>query len=80
MTTMSTTAARASLYRLLEQLQTGHDPVLITGKRGNAILIGEEDWRNIEETLFLLSVPGMRESILKGMREPLKRCSSRVDL
>lgn len=68
------------LYSLIESLQEGQDPVLITGKRGNAVLVSEEDWRSIEETLYLLSVPGMRASIQSGMREPVSKCSTEIDV
>lgn len=80
MTSLSATKARATLYTLIERLQGGQDPVLITGKRGNAVLVSEEDWRSIEETLHLLSIPGMRESIRKGMREPVSKGSTTIDL
>ncbi len=61
MTTMNATKARAELYRLLEEVATTHEPVTIRGKKGSAILIAEEDWRSVQETLHLLSVPGMRD-------------------
>lgn len=80
MTSLSATKARATLYTLIEHLQGGKAPVLITGKRGNAVLISEEDWRAVEETLFLLSVPGMRKSIRSGLREPVSKCSKTIDL
>jgi antitoxin YefM len=80
MTSVSATKARETLYRLIESVQEDREPVLITGKHGNAILISEEDWRSVEETLYLLSIPGMRESIQAGMREPLSRASKKIDL
>lgn len=80
MTSLTATKARATLYRLIEHLHGGREPVLITGKRGNAVLVSEEDWRSIEETLYLLSIPGMRESIRSGMREPISKGSTRIDL
>ena len=79
MTTYNTTEARSKLYSLIAEAATTHDPVLITSKRGNAVLIGEEDWNAIRETLFLLSVPGMRESIREGMDEELDDCSQDLD-
>ena len=54
------------------------EPIQITGKRGNAILLSEEDWRAIRETLYLVSIPGMRESIIKGMKEPLDKTVSKI--
>ncbi|MCI4398467.1 MAG: type II toxin-antitoxin system Phd/YefM family antitoxin [Acidobacteria bacterium] len=74
MTTLKASEARANLYRLIDRAAASHEPVLITGKRSNAILVSEDDWRSIEETLFLLSVPGMRESIVEGMATPLRSC------
>lgn len=75
MTTLSASKARTQLYRLLDKTSQSHEPVQITGKRSNAVLIGEEDWRSIQETLYLMSIPGMRESIHKGLKEPLSRSS-----
>ncbi len=66
--------ARSSLYGLLDETAESHEPVLITGKRSNGVLISEEDWRAIQETLFLLSIPGMRNSIRRGLRTPVKSC------
>jgi antitoxin YefM len=65
--------ARANLYRLIDETAESHQPVLIAGKRASAVLVSAEDWEAIQETLFLLSVPGMRESIKQGMAEPLAR-------
>ena len=67
MTTITATKARKDLYRLVDRVQDTHEPIEITGKRGNAVLVGEDDWRAIQETLYLVSIPGMRESILEGM-------------
>ena len=78
MTTLTASAARVKLYKLLDQAASSHEPVQITGKRANAVLISAEDWRAIQETLYLLSIPGMRESIRKGLKTPLKKC--RTDL
>ncbi|OGJ84858.1 MAG: antitoxin [Candidatus Raymondbacteria bacterium RifOxyA12_full_50_37] len=75
MTTISATAARKELYHLLDEANESHTPILIEGKRGGAVLIAEEDWAAIEETLHLSSIPGMKESIKKGMAEPLSKCS-----
>jgi antitoxin YefM len=65
--------ARANLYRLIDETNESHQPVLISGKRSSAVLVAAEDWSAIQETLYLLSVPGMRESIKKGMTEPLSK-------
>lgn len=73
MTTLTASEARANLYRLIDQTAESHQPIHITGKRGNAVLLSAEDWQSIQETLYLLSVPGMRESIKEAMAEPLER-------
>ncbi len=75
MTTFTASQARINLYRLLDEASLAHQPILITGKRHNAVLVSEEDWRAIQETLYLLSIPGMRESVKKGMTTPIKDCA-----
>lgn len=79
MTTLTASEARANLYRLMDQAAQTHRPILISGKRNNAVLLAEEDWSAIQETLFLLSVPGMRESIKAGMDEPIDTCAAELD-
>ena len=79
MTTVNVTEARANLYKLIDDVSVSHEPVVITGKRGNAVLLAEDDWNAITETLHLLSVPGMRESILEGMRENLEDTSNELE-
>lgn len=79
MPTLSITEARSSLYQLVDNVATSHEPVLITGKRANAVLVSEDDWRAIQETLYLLAIPGMRESILEGMQTPIDECSEEVE-
>src|SRR5256885_16822486 len=73
MTSIPVTKARSQLYQLLDAAAGSHEPIQITGKRSNAVLDSEEDWRSIQETLYLISIPGMRDSIGKGMAEPLKK-------
>ena len=75
MHTLTATEARAKLYCLIDDAAASHEPITISGKRGDAVLIAAEDWAAIQETLFLLSVPGMRESIKEGMAEPVDACS-----
>jgi prevent-host-death family protein len=75
MPTINATEARSRLYRLIDETLTTHEPIFITGKRGNAVLISEDDWRAIRETLYLLSIPGMRESIREGLETPVEECS-----
>jgi antitoxin YefM len=79
MSSINITNARKNLYRLVESLSETHEPVHITGKSRSAVLIGEDDWRSIEETLYLLSIPGMRDSITKGMKEPLEKSSTKLE-
>jgi len=74
MKTITASEARSNLYRLLDEAAASHEAIQITGKRAKAILISEEDWRAVEETLYLLSVPGMRASIRRGMKTPLRKC------
>jgi antitoxin YefM len=73
MTSITATQARAALYKLLDQAADSHEPIQITGKRSSAVLVSEDDWRSIQETLYLISIPGMRESIRKGMAVPLEK-------
>ena len=79
MTVINATEARAKLYNLIDQAASTHRPIIITGKRKNAVLISEEDWNAISETLHLLSVPGMRESIKEGLNQDLSECSKELD-
>lgn len=79
MTILNATEARTRLYSLIDEAADTHQPIIITGKRGNAVLVSEEDWNSISETLHLLSVPGMLESIKEGMNEPITKCSKDLD-
>ena len=79
MTTVNVTEARANLYKLIDDASVSHEPVVITGKRGNAVLLAVEDWNAINETLYLLSVPGMRESIIEGMQETLDATTTELE-
>ena len=80
MKTITATSARSDLYSVIDATIAEHEPVQITSKRGNAVLVAEDDWRAIQETMHLLSVPGMRESIREGMAEPIEECSCEIDL
>ena len=75
MTSLKASEARSNLYRLIDEAAEHHTPVQITGKRNNAVLVGEADWRAIQETLHLVSIPGMRDSIMKGLKEPVAKLS-----
>jgi len=79
MTILNATEARSKLYSLIDEAATSHQPIVIKGKRGNAVLVSEEDWNAISETLYLLSVPGMRESIKKGMETSSSECAEELD-
>ncbi len=78
MITLTVSAARTKLYKLLDETASSHQPVQITGKRSNAVLVSEEDWRAVQETLYLLSIPKMRESIRKGLKTPVSQCRTRL--
>ena len=75
MTTLSASEARKRLYSSVDEVKDSHEPVQIVGKRSSAVLIAEEDWKAIEETLYLATIPGMRESIMKGLKTPVEKCS-----
>ena len=77
MHTVSATEARSNFYRLIDG--AADQPVRITGRRSNAVLLSEDDWQAIQETLYLLSIPGMRESIRKGLKTPVGRCKAELN-
>jgi antitoxin YefM len=79
MTSMTTTDARSKLYRLVDEVAESHEPVLITGKKNNAVLVSEQDWESVQETFYLMSIPGMRESIKQGLDTPLDDCDETLD-
>ncbi|MDZ4655250.1 MAG: type II toxin-antitoxin system Phd/YefM family antitoxin [Coriobacteriia bacterium] len=79
MTNITTTEARKNLYNLVDQVQESHEPIQITSKRGNAVLVSEDDWRAVQETLHLISIPGMRESIVEGMATPADELDEKLD-
>ncbi|MDP2899308.1 MAG: type II toxin-antitoxin system Phd/YefM family antitoxin [bacterium] len=74
MTTLSASEARRRLYNLVDEVKETHEPVQIVGKRSSAVLVSEEDWRAIQETLYLTSIPGMRESIREGLSTAIEEC------
>ncbi len=79
MTTLNAKEARLKLYQLIDETYTTHQPITITAKRGNAVLLAEDDWRSVEETLFLLSIAGMRESIRDGISEDINELDTSAD-
>lgn len=76
---ITATEARSNLYRLIDETAESHQPIIIMGKRNKAVLVSEEDWYAIQETLYLLSIPGMRESIREGMDSPVDECDEELD-
>ena len=79
MATLTATEARKRLYNLVDDVAESHDPIQIVGKRNSAVLVSEEDWRAIQETLYLSSIPGMRDSIRKGLKTPVEECEEELD-
>ena len=79
MTTLNATEARAKLYALIDEAAKFHQPIVIKGKRSNAVLLSEDDWNAINETLYLVSIPGMRESIMQGMATNVQECDKDLD-
>jgi len=75
MTTMTATQARSRLYALLDETAASHEPIQITGKRNNGVLLSEDDWRAVQETLHLAAIPGMKDSIVEGLKTPVSKCS-----
>ena len=79
MNTLTASEARSNLYRLMDQAAESHQPIVISGKRTNSVLVSAEDWEAIQETLYLLSAQGMRESIKQGMSEPIESCAKELN-
>lgn len=81
MTAISATKARENIYQIISDVNANCEPITITNNKGkNAVLVGEADWRAIEETLYLMSVPGMAESIVAGGRTPVEECISEEEV
>ena len=78
MTTLTATEARKNIYSLVDEVNESHEAIQIQGKRGSAVLISGDDWRSLQETLYLSSVTGMKKSILKGMKTPVRKCSKKL--
>jgi antitoxin YefM len=79
MSSINITNARKELYKMVESVNKSHEPIHITGKNSSAVLVGEDDWRSIEETLYLLAIPGMRDSIVDGMKAPIEELDKNLD-
>ena len=76
---ITSTEARTKLFKLIDEANSSHEPIIIKGKRGNAVLISEDDWRSIQETIFLLNIPGMRDSIREGLATPIEECTTEIE-
>jgi antitoxin YefM len=76
MTIVTAADSQTKIHALLEQTAAEHKPLMITGPTSNGVLLAEEDWNSLQETLYLYSIPGMRESLVAGLREPLEECST----
>jgi antitoxin YefM len=76
---ITATDTRKTLYKLINKTADSHEPILISGKKANAILISEEDWNAVNETLYLLSIQGLRESIMEGLQTPLEDCDESIE-
>lgn len=74
MVTITATLARQNLYNLVDEVSLSHEPVQIKGKRNSAVLISGDDWRAMQETLYLTSIPGMKEAIVRGLKTPVEKC------
>ncbi len=72
---MTATKARANLFNLIDKVSESHKPIVINGRRNSAVLISEEDWSSIQETMYIMSVPGLYESIVEGINTPISECS-----
>lgn len=75
---ISTKEAKDKLPFLLKEISSSHEPVIITDTKSNGVLLSEDDWEAIQETLYLLSSPKMRESIKIGLKTPISRCSKKI--
>lgn len=78
MTTLTENTASKKLKKLLSEVSESHRPVKIKGRKNSAVLVSEDDWRSIEETLYLLSIPGMRKSLIDGMKTPVEKCEDKI--
>jgi antitoxin YefM len=79
MPTLTATEARSKLYKLIDETASSHEPIIIKGKRTNAVLISEDDWRSVQETIYLLNIPDMRETIREGLATPVEECTQELE-
>ena len=71
---ISVSKARANIFKIIEETNQSHNPIIITGKKNNAVILGLDDWNSIQETLYLNSIPNMKESIIDGLNTPVEEC------
>ncbi|MBU3114544.1 type II toxin-antitoxin system Phd/YefM family antitoxin [Clostridium lacusfryxellense] len=80
MRTVPITNARQDIFNIIEQTIANSEPIQITSKKGDVVMMSLDDWSAIQETLYLLGIPGMRESLLDGAKEPIEECKSLEDI
>ena len=71
---ISVSQARTNIFKLIDETNQNHTPILITGKKNDAVLLSLDDWNSIQETLYLNSIPNLKESIVEGLNSPLSQC------
>jgi len=76
---ISVSQARANIYNLMDETAETHEPILITGKRNNVVMLSQEDWNAIEETLYLNSIPNMVSSLQESMNAPDSEFSETIE-
>lgn len=76
---ISINQAQQQLQDLIDSVNQSHQPIVIAGENSNAVLLSESDWKSIQETLYLLSIPGMRESIKEGLATPIEECAGELE-
>lgn len=78
MSITNATTARKNFFRLMDEAIDSKEPVCVTGKKGNVVIVAEDDWRSIQETLYLVSIPGMRDKLMKGLATPNEECATEL--
>jgi len=76
---LSASKVKERLDSILDEVQNTYEPMIITGEKNSAVLISQEVWRSIEETLYLSSIPGMKDSIIDGMNEKIENCTTALE-
>ena len=75
---ITATEARANIFRLMDHIAESHEPIMVTGRRCNSVMISEEDWRGIQETIYICSIPGMAKSLIAASNEPIEKGSEKL--